>query len=170
MKKFNQRGFSPIETALVLVIVALVAFVGWYVFHTKSNTDTTYGNAANTQTEVSKSPAKTDTTKTTAADVVKTKTDSKVGQYLTDANGNTLYTYDQDTDNTSNCTGTCLTDWPAYKNTSTSTTYPTNVGSITRADGTMQYTYKKKPLYTFVSDTAGKITGDGVNSFSVAKP
>jgi predicted lipoprotein with Yx(FWY)xxD motif len=48
---------------------------------------------------------------------------------------------------------------------------PTNVGTITRTDGGVQYTYKKMPLYYYVGDTsAGQITGDGVNGFSVAKP
>jgi predicted lipoprotein with Yx(FWY)xxD motif len=166
MKKRVEGGFSPVETILVLIIVGLVAFVGWYVFHTKSNTDATYGNAANVQSNL---PTKTKAS-TTASKIVQTKTDSKLGQYLADANGNALYTYDKDTDNTSNCSGSCLTNWPAYKATSTSATLPTNVGTITRSDGGVQYTYKKKPLYTFTSDTAGKVTGDGVEGFSVAKP
>jgi predicted lipoprotein with Yx(FWY)xxD motif len=174
MRKFNQRGFSPVETTLVLVIVGLVAFVAWYVFHTKSDTDTTLGNAANTQTEVSSgnstkpTPSKT----STAAAVVVTKTDSKGTKYLADPAGKTLYTYDQDTDNKSNCTGSCLSTWPAYKATSSSASLPTNVGTITRSDdGSLQYTYKKMPLYYFASDTsAGQVTGNGVNGFSQATP
>lgn len=160
MKK-TQKGFSAIEAVLVLVIIALLGFVVWYVFHTKSSTDNTYGNVSNTQT--------TPQTSTAAKPVVQTKTDSKIGKYLADGNGMALYTYNQDTDNTSNCTDSCLSNWPAYKATSTSS-LPANVGTINRADGTVQYTYNKKPLYTFTGDSAGKVTGNGIEGFSVATP
>lgn len=160
MRKFDQRGFAPLETALILVIVGLLAFIAWFIFHSQSNTNTTYGNAAIVDTPIKQS---------TGANVVQTKTDSKLGKYLADASGAALYTYGQDSDNTSNCTGSCLTDWPVYKATVT-TNLPDNVGTITRADGTKQYTYKKMPLYTFTSDKSGKVTGDGVGDFSVAKP
>lgn len=161
MKKVSQKGFSAIEAILVVVIVGLLGFVVWYVFHTKSSTDNTYGNAANVQT----TPPPSSTTKS----VIQTKTDSKVGKYLADGSGKPLYTYNQDTDNTSNCTGSCLSNWPAYKATSTSN-LPANVSTITRSDGTVQYTYKKKPLYYFTSDSAGNITGNGLEGFSVATP
>ena len=166
MKKTNQKGFSTVETALVLVIVAIIAFVAWYVFHTKSNTDTSYGNTATTDTVLPKA-AKSKTA--TAATIVATKTDSKLGKYLADANGWALYTYGSDTSGVSNCSGTCLTNWPIYKATVT-TGLPTNVTVITRSDGTSQYAYKGMPLYTFSSDSVGKVTGDGVSNFSVAKP
>jgi predicted lipoprotein with Yx(FWY)xxD motif len=172
MRKNNQRGFSPIETVLVLVIVGLIAFIAWYVFHTKSSTDTTLGTAANTQTEPSKNQEKKSTTQTTttAAKIVQTKTDSKLGQYLADPDGKALYTYGADTTGVSNCTGSCLTTWPTYKATST-TNLPTNVTIITRSDGGTQYAYKGMPLYYYTGDTAaGMVTGDGVNDFHAAKP
>ena len=165
MKK-TQKGFSAIEAVLVLVIVALLGFVVWYVFHTKNSTDTTYGNAANVQT----TPQTGNKSSSSAAKpVVETKTDSKVGQYLADGSGMPLYTYNQDTDNASNCSGSCLSNWPAYKATSTAS-LPANVGTITRSDGTVQYTYNKKPLYTFTGDSAGKVTGNGIEGFNIATP
>lgn len=171
MKKLSRKGFSTIEAILVIVIVAIVAFVVWYVFHTKNNTNNIYGNAANTQTTVPATTNKAKTsTNTSAKPIVQTKTDSKLGKYLADGNGKPLYTYDQDTDNTSNCTGSCLTNWPAYKATSSSASLPTNVGTITRSDGSVQYTYNKKPLYYFSGDTGSTITGNGVEGFSIATP
>ncbi|HET6864220.1 MAG TPA: hypothetical protein VFH37_03440 [Candidatus Saccharimonadales bacterium] len=171
MKKANRKGFSTIEAVLVIVIIAIVGFVVWYVFHTKNTTNNIYGNAANTSTTApaatKKSPTKT-TTNTSS--IIQTKTDSKLGQYLADSSGKPLYTYSQDTDNTSNCFGSCLTNWPAYKATSSSTSLPANVGTITRSDGTVQYTYNKKPLYYFSGDTSGTITGNGVEGFSIATP
>jgi len=167
MKKSNQKGFSAIEAVLIVVIIAIVGFVVWYVFHTKSSTDNTYSNASNTQTAPQTSNKSS--ASTAAKPVVQTKTDSKVGQYLADGSGKPLYTYNQDTDNTSNCTGSCLSNWPAYKATSTAS-LPANVGTITRSDGTVQYTYNKKPLYYFTGDSGGQVTGNGLEGFSVATP
>lgn len=167
MKK-SQKGFSAIEAVLILVIVGLLGFVVWYVFHTKSSTDNTYGNASNVQT--TPPPVSNKTSSNTAAKpVVQTKTDSKLGKYLADGSGRPLYTYNLDTDNTSNCSGSCLSSWPAYKASSTAS-LPANIGTITRSDGTVQYTYNKKPLYYFTGDSAGKVTGDGLEGFSVATP
>ena len=173
MRKNSQNGFSPVEILLFVVIVGLIGFVVWFAFHAKNNADNTLNGAASTQIAPPQKSTKTSTTPktTTAAQVVTTKTDSKGVQYLADGNGKTLYTYGSDTANTSNCTGTCLDTWPAYKATSTSAALPTNVGTITRSDGSVQYTYKKMPLYYYVGDSAaGQVNGDGVNGFSVAKP
>jgi predicted lipoprotein with Yx(FWY)xxD motif len=164
MKKRLQSGFALTETVLVLVLVGLVSFVVWYVFHTKSDTNATLGNAANTQTEVSKNTKQPSSTSqsSTASQIVVTKTDSKGNKYLADGNDKTLYTYGADTNGVSNCTGSCLTDWPIYKATST-TSLPANVTIITRSDGGTQYAYKGLPLYYFTGDTTA-------NNFHVAKP
>jgi len=172
MRKASQRGYSVVETVLVLVIVGLIAFVVWYVFSSKSDTETTLGNAATTQTEVSKQTTKKPTTASTetASQIVVTKTDSKLGQYLADGNDKALYTYGADTNGVSNCTGSCLTAWPIYSAASAPASLPANVTVITRADGSKQYAYKGLPLYYFSSDSAGQVTGDGVSNFHVAKP
>jgi prepilin-type N-terminal cleavage/methylation domain-containing protein len=165
----NQRGYSAIETILVLVIVGLIAFIAWYVFHTKSDTDTTLDTAAS-QNIAPQQKSKSSTPATSAAEIVQTKTDSKLGQYLADSTGKALYTYGADTAGVSNCTGSCLATWPIYKATST-TNLPANVTIITRSDGGTQYAYKSMPLYYYTGDTvAGMVTGDDVNNFSAAKP
>jgi predicted lipoprotein with Yx(FWY)xxD motif len=43
------------------------------------------------------------------------------------------------------------------------------LGTSTVAGGTLQVTYNGNALYTFLSDSAGNVTGDGVAGFSVAK-
>ena len=169
MRKTNQRGYSPIEIVLVIVIVGLIAFIGWYVFHTKSDINTTLGNAESGQTQLTKQPVKKTTTPT-ATEVVTTKTSSTLGQYLADPNNKALYTYGADTTGVSNCSGSCLTDWPIYGAASAPATLPANVTVITRSDGTKQYAYKGMPLYSFTSDSAGQVTGNGIGNFSVAKP
>jgi predicted lipoprotein with Yx(FWY)xxD motif len=174
MLKVNktQKGFAATEAILILVIVALVAFIAWYAFHTKNSTDNSYNNAANTQLNPPQSSKTNNNTKTAApASLIQTKTNSTVGQYLADGNGKTLYTYGADTSGVSNCSGSCLTDWPVYAATSTSSTLPANVTVIHRSDGGTQYAYKGMPLYYFTGDSsAGQVTGDGVSDFHVAKP
>lgn len=40
MKKVqNSKGFAIIETALFLVIIGLISFVGWYIWNAKAKTD-----------------------------------------------------------------------------------------------------------------------------------
>lgn len=110
-------------------------------------------------------------TSTATGAVLVTKTDANLGQYLADANGQALYTYGGDTSGVSNCTGSCLANWPAYIASSSTTSLPAGVSTIKRSDnGKMQYTYNGMPLYTFVGDSAGQVTGNGVSDFSIAKP
>ena len=89
---------------------------------------------------------------------------SESGDYQTDASGMSLYTFDKDTKDTSNCTGTCLTNWPPYlvKGDAPSS-LPNYVGTMERSDNSVQYTWNDKPLYYYIGDKkAGDITGDGV--------
>ena len=37
-----ERGFSTLEAMLILVIVGLIGFIGWYVYQSKNNTTSTY--------------------------------------------------------------------------------------------------------------------------------
>jgi predicted lipoprotein with Yx(FWY)xxD motif len=78
------------------------------------------------------------------------------------SNQMTLYTFDKDVagSGVSNCTGGCLTNWPAL--TAAAGDTPTGgagvtgtLGTITRADnGALQVTYDGKPLYFFGNDKA----------------
>ncbi|TMC66049.1 MAG: hypothetical protein E6J16_02770 [Chloroflexota bacterium] len=73
------------------------------------------------------------------------------------ANNHTVYTFDSDTPGVSKCTGGCASTWPPVSIASGTT--PTGgpgvtgqLGTITRADGSLQVTYKGLPLYFFHSD------------------
>jgi len=41
----NQKGFSAIEAILILVIVGLIGFTGWYVWNSKKKTENLYDNS-----------------------------------------------------------------------------------------------------------------------------
>jgi predicted lipoprotein with Yx(FWY)xxD motif len=124
---------------------------------------------------MSKTPAKTvaDSSGVPAVNnaVLKTKSSSSLGQYLTDPSGKALYTYGSDTSGMSNCSGTCLATWPPYVDSGSTTGLPTGVGTITRTDnGKIQFTYNDLPLYYFIGDALGHVTGNGVGGFHLAKP
>jgi len=82
-------------------------------------------------------------------------TSAALGNYLADAEGRTLYYFDKDTKGTSACAGPCIELWPAFY--AESIVAPTgfdaaDFGTITRADGSLQTTYKGFPLYYYTPD------------------
>lgn len=44
----NQSGFSTIEIILIIVIVGAIGLIGWFVYHTKQNSDKTLNQATST--------------------------------------------------------------------------------------------------------------------------
>ena len=92
---------------------------------------------------------------------------------LVAANGMTVYAFDKDKPNagTSACSGPCETLWPPYK--ASATDVPAGPYTIVkRDDGSPQWAYKGKPLYTWAKDQKpGDKTGDGFanNAWHTAK-
>ena len=83
---------------------------------------------------------------------------------LTDAKGMTLYTFDRDAGGKSACNGPCATNWPPLAATGDAKASG-DWTIVTRDDGSKQYAYKGKPLYTWTKDAKpGDKTGDGVNN------
>jgi len=156
--------------ALVGVIILIVLVIGGLAIFHKSSKTSSYSAPAATPAATGNSSRSQAAAAVNNA-VLTTKSNSNFSGYLADPSGNTLYTYGADSSGTSNCTGSCISTWPAYQDKGATTGLPTNVGTIKRSDnGETQYTYKGKPLYTFSSDSKGQVTGDGVNNFNVAKP
>ena len=81
---------------------------------------------------------------------------------LVDAKGMTLYTFDKDTANSgkSACNGPCATLWPPAM--AGGSDQPSGAfGIVTRDDGSRQWSYKGKPIYTYQADQKpGDRTGD----------
>ena len=90
---------------------------------------------------------------------------------MVDHKGMTLYTFDKDTGGKSVCTGECAKHWPPFK-AEAGAKAEGKWTVVQRDDGTMQWAYDGKPLYTFVKDKkAGDTTGDGMKDvWHVAKP
>lgn len=94
------------------------------------------------------------------------------GATLVDAKGMTLYTFAKDTSGKSACNGPCAANWPPLMATD-SAGAPAGYAVITRDDGSKQWAYKGKPLYTWIKDTKpGDTTGDGFldGAWHVATP
>lgn len=155
---------------LVIVALGVGAYGGYFYEKTKFvKLMTTQFNDMQKQITDAKMAANTMMVK---SDVVMMATDKKLGSYATDAKGMALYTYDKDTKDVSNCTGACAEKWPPYVvSGSVPSQLPEHLGTIKRADGTMQYTWDGKPLYYYVTDKDSKdIYGDGVGGvWHVAK-
>ncbi|OGG12511.1 hypothetical protein A2875_04530 [Candidatus Gottesmanbacteria bacterium RIFCSPHIGHO2_01_FULL_46_14] len=140
----------------MMIVVAVVVVLG-VVYLWKQSMTSSYTAPVSTITYSSKnSPAVT-------SDLYMTKTNAANGTYLTDPKGTSLYTYTKDTAGVSNCSGQCLANWPAFTTPSVPASLPDNMGTITRDDGTIQFTWKGMPLYFYVKDQApGDVTGEGV--------
>ena len=94
----------------------------------------------------------------------------KSGGILVDGSGKTLYTYAKDGADKSECNGPCAAAWPPAKAPANAKAQG-DYGVVTRADGSKQWSYKGKALYTYAKDKGpGDKTGDGLDgSWKVAK-
>ena len=82
---------------------------------------------------------------------------------LANSQGRTVYTFDPDQLNKSNCIKTCAVIWPPVT-VPNGTVLNAPASTIVRADGGIQVTYKGHPLYTYSGDHApGQDNGNGLN-------
>ncbi len=59
----NEKGYGAVEIILVIVIVAAIGFVGWFVYHTKQNSDKALDQATSTSQNAGPHFAKPDQSK-----------------------------------------------------------------------------------------------------------
>jgi len=91
---------------------------------------------------------------------------SGLGPVLVDGRGHTLYLFEQDKQGKSACSGKCVSLWPPLiasgKPLAAGGAKASLLGTVRRADGRLQVTYRHHPLYTFVKDTKkGQTNGEG---------
>lgn len=95
---------------------------------------------------------------------------SSAGTFLTDGSGRAVYLWAKDTGDASMCTGACAGGWPPVTTTGAPTAsgsaVASDLGTITRSDGTKQVTYDGHPLYYYAGDTGpGMASGQGSDAF-----
>ena len=102
---------------------------------------------------------------------LKLASSARVGNYLVDGNGRSLYYFGQDLPATadkaavSNCSDACVAAWPIFHADKliVEGISAGDVGEITRSDGGKQTTFRGWPLYFFAGDAkAGDLAGEGV--------
>jgi predicted lipoprotein with Yx(FWY)xxD motif len=101
--------------------------------------------------------------------MITTKTSSG-GSFLTNSAGRAIYLFVADSTGKSTCDGACASAWPpviaAGQPTAAGGAQATDLGTITRSDGTKQVTYNGHPLYYFSGDTGpGTDKGQGIDGF-----
>ena len=91
--------------------------------------------------------------------------------YLADNHDMTLYIFDKDKKNTSNCYDACATKWPPLMGKK-GMNLPKGYDLIERKGGEMQIAYKGQPLYLWFKDKKpGDMSGDGVKGvWHTARP
>lgn len=101
--------------------------------------------------------------------VIKTAS-SSAGTFLVDGSGRAVYLWVKDTGDASTCSGACAGAWPPVTTTAAPTVsggaQASDLGTITRDDGSKQVTYNGHPLYYFSGDSGpGTASGQGSDGF-----
>jgi predicted lipoprotein with Yx(FWY)xxD motif len=103
------------------------------------------------------------------AATVKTRK-GKLGTYLVDSKGMSLYLFEKDKSKKSTCSGACAKAWPPLLTTGKpkvgGSAKASLLGTTKRSDGKTQVTYNGHPLYYFIQDKkAGDTKGEGIDGF-----
>ena len=126
--------------------------------------------AVGTSTTASAAPATSHSVAATSVRTASVLVGGKMETILTTATGLPLYYYQPDTAAKSLVTGPLAKAWPPLTSAApTGTGLSGQLKVLSDVNG-QQVTYNGHPLYTFVSDHAGVVTGQGVQNFFVATP
>jgi predicted lipoprotein with Yx(FWY)xxD motif len=94
-----------------------------------------------------------------------------LGTFLVDAKGRTLYLFEADKPNASNCSSACLSIWPAFSSTgkppvAKGGAVAGKLGVTKAGQGKSIVTYNGHPLYYYVGDVKpGATIGQGLDQF-----
>src|SRR6202453_1801339 len=118
----------------------------------------------------SSAPAAGSPASASATGTVITTEAGSAGAFLTNGSGRTVYLSAKGGMNMSACSGACAAAWPPVPATgmltATGGAKASDLGTITRSDGTKQVTYDGHALYFFAGDSAaGQTNGQGSDSF-----
>ncbi len=173
---------SSVIWLVVIVVVIVIAGYFWWASMSsyQSPVTTTQTPTSTGATNPTTNPAGTQQTFPVNTLTLNNSGGGQFGAYLSGSNGMTLYQSTKDTTNVSNCTGACATAWPPYTVSAAAAASAAftadpgivgKIGTITRADGSIQLTYRGLPLYFFAGDTKpGDTNGEAVNGFTEVAP
>jgi len=159
------------KTSIAVAVVAVAAGVSGIAAAATAGGSTTTGvsskaaGVAATPVVPSVAPASVATIHAATATV-----GGKTEDILVDAKGLPLYFYKPDTATKSLVSAGLASFWPPLVSTNPTAAGATGRLSVTHDANGAQVAYKGHFLYTFVSDSAGQVTGQGVQDFFVATP
>ncbi len=155
----RKRGWAAIALGPLVLLVAACG-------SSSTTPGSAYGNSSATPmaTGSASSPGSTtgmgtsSTSGGMSSTVTLTIKDSKIGNVLANAKGETIYWYSKDMKGgPSTCTGSCLSAWPLVTGApvaSMGVKFAGKLGSVKDANGAVQATYNGYPLYTYTGDMA----------------
>jgi predicted lipoprotein with Yx(FWY)xxD motif len=158
---------NPVMLAGAVAALALLSGCG----NSSSTTTTTTGTTSAATTSSAASTATTPAAANTASAIVVTSKHNKLGTVLAAGpKKRTVYLFEADRGESSACTGTCADAWPPVRTSGAPTAAvaakSSDLGTIARADGSTQVTYKGHPLYYFIQDKdAEDAYGQGSKAF-----
>lgn len=167
----------------VVIVLAVIIMGGIWYWSASTGTPSVATTTTTTTTPPISTPGgpmipATSPTTTTAI-VLNTGSTSTLGTYLVATDGMTLYEDMSDRVGVSTCTGACAVAWPPYTVSASVAAsllgstpgVPGKIGTIKRANGTLQVTYNGMPLYFYEKDTVvGNVNGQNVSGFMVVTP
>lgn len=163
------------RTTALLAALAVTALAAAGCGSSKSSSASSAANASPaypSETTSSATTASTAATTTPSGEgtVITVKHASKLGSILAAGPKKmTVYLFEGDKGGASNCSAACASVWPPVTTSGAPVVQGAagaDLGTITRADGTKQVTYKGHPLYFFAKDKdSGDAYGQGVHGF-----
>ncbi|HEX5307978.1 MAG TPA: hypothetical protein VFW38_02745 [Solirubrobacteraceae bacterium] len=156
----------------MLAVLAVTALAATGCGSSKSSTSAASGYPSETTSSAAATtqPATTTTPSGGSGTVITVKHASKLGTIVAAGSKHmTVYLFEGDKGGSSSCSGACAGVWPPVTTAGSPVAHgaaSSDLGTITRADGTTQVTYKGHPLYFFVKDKdSGDAYGEGVHGF-----
>jgi predicted lipoprotein with Yx(FWY)xxD motif len=161
---FKRRRAGVLSLAGLAIVAVIVAGCG-----SSSGAGTTKSSSAGAASAYGAAPAAAPTTNASGGTTVDLTT-SKLGKFLVDSKGRTLYLFVADTGTSSTCSSACAGAWPPLttkgKPAAGSGVNASLLGTTKRSDGTLEVTYAGHPLYYYAGDTgAGQTTGQALSQF-----
>jgi predicted lipoprotein with Yx(FWY)xxD motif len=94
---------------------------------------------------------------------------SQFGRIVWDGRNRALYAFTADSRGRSACSGACAAAWPPYiakgKLKAGAGVKQSLLGTIKRADGRRQVTYRGRPLYYYAHDPVGRVLCQNIDEF-----
>jgi predicted lipoprotein with Yx(FWY)xxD motif len=161
------------STRATIAIVGMVvaATIGGVTIAGTAGGSTPKHPAASTAMTLDPAPVVPNPSATTTVHIAQAAVGGTPESILVDAKGLPLYTYKPDTPTTSHVSGQLAALWPpltASKPTAAAGT--TGTLTVVATTNGQQVAYNGHFLYTFIEDSPGRVTGQGVQNFFVATP